>query len=278
MDIYAMLSANAQNEKEWMNSGPFQSGHLHVNSIKLYADGALGSRGACLIEPYSDDSQNHGIIVTAQEELRAWCKKAQEKGFQVNTHAIGDSAVRLVLSIYSEFLDGDNDQRWRIEHAQCVHPKDFVSFKKHKIIPAINSTHATSDMYWAGERLSERLRFAYAYKELLNQNGWLCNGSDFPIESINPLLGFYAAVARKDVNGFPSDGFQMENALSREEALRAMTIWAAKASFEEKEKGSLEARKQASFVVLKADLLQTPLESIPSIRVEETWAKGERMH
>ena len=199
--------------------------------------------------------------------------------YQVNTHAIGDTGNRFILDLYAEYLQGPNDRRWRIEHAQIVHEDDFEKFSKYNIIPSIQSTHATSDMYWAGERIGpERMKGAYAYKRLLELNGWLPNGTDFPIENISPLHTFYAAVARKDLDGYPEEGFQIENALSREEALRSITIWGAKGSFEEEEKGSLLAGKAADIVITDRDLMTIPLEEIPQTRVRCTFINGEMVY
>lgn len=180
------------------------------------------------------------------------------------------------MHLYGEVLGGPNDRRWRIEHAQVVHPDDFQVFGKYNIIPSVQATHCTSDMYWAGERLgNERVKGAYAYKKLLDQNGWLVNGTDFPIESLNPMLTFYASVARKDLKGFPEGGFQVENALSRTDAMRSMTIWAAQGSFEEEAKGSIEAGKYADFVILDKDPMTVPEKEIPGIRVLKTYLNGE---
>ncbi|NJO89201.1 MAG: amidohydrolase family protein [Chloroflexia bacterium] len=252
---------------------------MNVRSIKLYADGALGSRGACLLHPYSDDPDNLGFLVTSPEQLKEVCKVAFENNYQINTHAIGDSANRLMLKMYGEFLKGENDQRWRIEHAQVVDKNDFSIYKKYSIVPSVQPTHATSDMYWADERLGEeRVKYAYAYKTLLEQNGWLAAGSDFPVEDINPLYGFYAAVARMDQDYFPEGGFQMENAITREQALKAMTIWAARSNFEEKEKGSIEVGKFADFVVLEKDIMEVDVKEIPKVKVEETFVGGDRVY
>jgi predicted amidohydrolase YtcJ len=276
MRINAMLSPTDQNIREFIEKGAFQKERLTVNSIKLYADGALGSRGALLLEPYSDDPGNYGLRLSSPGYLRDILAKAYDKNFQVNTHCIGDSANRMMLQLYGEVLKGPNDRRWRIEHAQVVHPDDFKLFAKFNIIPSIQSTHCTSDMYWAESRLgTDRIKGAYAYKKLLQQNGWLVNGTDFPIEEINPLLTFYAAVARMSENGYPEGGFQIENALSREEALRSMTIWAAKGSFEEDIKGSIEPGKFADFVILEKDIMTINQAEIPSIKVLKTYLNGE---
>lgn len=276
MRINAMLSPTDQNIREFVEKGAFQKEKLTVNSIKLYADGALGSRGALLLEPYSDDPGNYGLRLSSPDYLRDILAKAYDKNFQVNTHCIGDSANRMMLQLYGEVLKVTDDRRWRIEHAQVVHPDDFQLFAKFNIIPSIQSTHCTSDMYWAESRVGiDRIKGAYAYKKLLQQNGWLVNGTDFPIEEINPLLTFYAAVARMSENGYPEGGFQIENALSREEALRSMTIWAAKGSFEEDIKGSIEPGKFADFVILEKDIMTINQAEIPGIKVLKTYLNGE---
>ncbi|MGB9747978.1 MAG: amidohydrolase [Bacteroidales bacterium] len=273
--VYAMLEPTDENFKNFIYRGIYQTDRLSVRSIKLFADGALGSRGALLLEPYTDDPLTKGLQIEPTAYYRRICKNALRYGYQVNTHCIGDAANRMILDIYGAILKGQNDLRWRIEHAQVVHPSDFHKFAKFSIIPSVQTTHATSDMFWAIDRLGEeRIRYAYAYKMLLQQNGWLANGSDFPVEHINPLLGFYAAVARKNTLGRPSVGFQPENALTREEALRAMTIWAARAAFEETNRGSLEPGKWADFVVLDTDLMTAPLEQIPETQVLSTWIGG----
>lgn len=279
MRINAMLSPNHKNITEFIEKGAFQKERLTVNSIKLYADGALGSRGALLLEPYSDDPGNYGLRMTSPDSLYNILVKAYDKNFQVNTHCIGDSANRMMLHLYSEILKRPNDRRWRIEHAQVVHPDDFQLFAKFSIIPSVQSTHCTSDMYWAEARLGpERIKGAYAYKKLLEQNGWLVNGTDFPIEEINPLLTFFAAVARVSENGYPKGGFQSENALSREDALRSITIWPAKGSFEEDTKGSIEPGKFADFVIIDKDIMTVSLAEIPGIKVLKTYLDGEMVY
>lgn len=278
MRIYAMLSPDKENLEHFVKNGPYKTGYLNVRSIKLYADGALGSRGACLLIAYSDDPGNHGFLVNTPENLRDVCKLAFENNYQINTHAIGDSANRLMLKMYGEFLKGENDKRWRIEHAQVLNPNDFGIFKLYSIVPSVQPIHATSDMYWADERLGvERIKYAYAYKTLLDQNGWIAAGSDFPVEDINPLYGFYAAVARMDFENYPEGGFQMENAISREQALKAMTLWAAKSNFEEHEKGSIEVGKFADFVVLEKDIMTIDIKEVPKTKVLETFIGGKKV-
>ncbi len=279
MRIYAMLSPSQSNFQAFVANGPISTDFLTVRSIKLYADGALGSRGARLIEPYSDDPGNVGLIIYEPDYYKKICELALQFGFQVNTHAIGDAGNRFTLKLYSEYLKGKNDMRWRIEHAQVIHPDDFRLFKEYSIIPSVQPTHATSDMYWAEDRLgTERIIGAYAYKQLLDQNGWIALGTDFPIENISPINTFYAAIARQDLKGFPEEGFQIENALSREEALRGITIWAAKAAFEENIKGSIEAGKFADFVVLNSDIFTCELDSVPGVKVITTWSDGIKIY
>jgi len=276
--VNAWISPTEENFERFLYQGIYETDRLKVCAIKLFSDGALGSRGAKLIEPYSDDPGNSGLLVSNQEKLLDLCKLAYKYGYQVNTHCIGDSANRLMLHIYAEVLKEKNDRRWRIEHAQVIHPDDFQLFGKYSIVPSIQPTHATSDMYWAGDRLGpERVKGAYAYKQLLEQIGWIPDGSDFPVEDINPLYGFYAAVARKDLKGFPEDGYQTENALSREEALKAMTIWAAKSGFEETRFGSIEPGKFADFIILEEDLLSMNIDKVPAIKIIATYIQGEKV-
>ncbi len=275
----AWLSNTEENFEHLIKRGPVQTDYLSVNTLKLFADGALGSRGARMLEPYSDDPGNVGLYLTSAEDLEAACRKAYEHRFAVATHAIGDAANRTMLEIYSRILGGENDRRWRIEHAQIINPEDFHYFRDYSIIPSVQSTHATSDMYWAEMRLgAERMKGAYAFHTLLEQNGWLANGSDFPVEAINPLYGFYAAVARKDHAGFPEGGFMPEEALSREQALKAMTIWAARAGFEEHLKGSIEPGKLADLVVTGTDLMTAPQEQLFGIKVLATYSGGRQVY
>ncbi|MEI7490938.1 MAG: amidohydrolase [Bacteroidota bacterium] len=273
--VYAMLSPSGENIKQFILKGPYKNSRIRINSVKMYADGSLGSRTALLKQAYSDMPGNHGIQVVSADSLRKICKLCLDCGYQLNTHAIGDSANNIVLSIYGEYLKGTNNRRWRIEHCQVVDPADLHKFRDYSVIPSIQATHATSDMGWANDRLgTERIRGAYAYKSLLKQNGWLANGTDFPIENISPLLTFYASVSRKDMEGKPAGGFQPENALSREEALRSVTIWAARADFWEDEIGSIEVGKNADFVILDRDIMLVDESEIPKTNVLATFVAG----
>ena len=276
MRINAMLNPDEINLDFIKQGEKMKTDYLNVNSLKLYADGALGSRGACLIEPYSDQPEHYGLTTITFDSMMTLCNIAFNNNYQVCVHAIGDSANRTVLKAFSSILKEKNDRRWRIEHCQVIHENDFSMFGKYNIVPSIQPTHATSDMYWAEERLgTERIKNSYAYKKLLDQNEWLPCGSDFPIEDINPLFGYYAAVSRKDQNNLPESGFQFENALSRVEALKGMTIWAAKAAFEENEKGSIEIGKFADFVVLEKDILEINIEEIPKTKILKTISSGK---
>ena len=278
MRIYAMASGSEDNLNYYLNKGPYKTERLNVHAFKFYADGALGSRGALLIQPYSDKPGHYGFLVNEIEFLKKSAERIAVTEFQMCTHCIGDSANRMMLDIYGGVLKTKNNRRWRIEHAQVVKQDDFKKFGTFDIIPSVQPTHTTSDMYWAKERLGdERAKGAYAYKDLLKQNGMVADGSDFPVESINPLLGFYAAVSRKDLNGFPANGFQMENALTREEALKAMTIWAAYSNFEENEKGGIEPGKFADFVILDKDIMTVDIMQVPSAKVLYTYLNGERV-
>lgn len=257
---------------------PYKNGKLRIGAIKLYVDGALGSRGALLLKPYSDMPSAKGISVITREDFDEMCKWAYEHGFQVATHCIGDAANREALTVYSQYLPEGNDLRWRIEHSQIIDKEDLDIFGKYKIVPSIHPTHATSDMLWADERLGDRIADAYIFKQLLDQLGWLPSGTDFPVEEVNPFYTFFAAVFRKNLDFIPEEGFQMENALTREEALRSMTIWAAKASFEEDFKGSLEEGKVADFVILDRDIMTAEEKSVPGTKVVMTYLAGERVY
>lgn len=279
MRVYAMLSDAPQNFDFLFNRGAIKTDYLNVRSFKVYADGALGSRGACLLHPYSDQPGWKGFLLSPASHFDSVASALYNKGFQMCTHAIGDSGNRVILDIYARYLKGQNDRRWRIEHAQVVNADDFQKFGAYNVIPSVQPTHATSDMYWAGHRLGkEREKGAYAFKQLLQQNGWLPLGTDFPVEDISPFKTFYAAVFRQDAKGWPQGGYQPDNGLSREETLRGMTIWAARSNFEEGEKGSLEKGKWADFVLLDTDLMQADAAAVLNAKVQATFIGGKTVY
>ena len=278
MRVYAMAEDAKENFDHFLEKGPIETDRLTVRSFKFYADGSLGSRSACLMKPYSDEKENNGFLLNSPEYFRMRAKQLFNAGFQMNTHCIGDSANRMMLNIYGETIPQGNDLRWRIEHAQVVAKQDRQMFRTFNVIPSIQPTHATSDMYWAELRLGKsRVRRAYAYKSLKEQLGIVTLGTDFPVEEINPLHTFYAAVVRKDHNGYPANGFIKEESLTREDAIRGMTIWAALANFEEGKKGSLEPGKFADFVVLDRDLLEIKEDEILETKVLYTYIDGEKV-
>ena len=279
MRLYAMLSDAKANYDFAFQRGKIKTDRLHVCGFKVYADGALGSRGACLLQPYSDKPGWSGFLLSSQQHFDSVAKLIYDRGWQMCTHAIGDSGNRAMLTVYGKYLKGKNDLRWRIEHAQVINENDFKLFGEYNIVPSVQPTHATSDMYWAADRLGpERVKGAYAFKQLLEQNGWIPLGTDFPVEDISPFKTFYAAVIRKDAKGWPANGFQIENALTREEGLRGMTIWAAQANFEEKEKGSLEKGKFADFIILDNDLMKEAPGRLLQIKVLKTFVGGEKVY
>jgi predicted amidohydrolase YtcJ len=278
MRIYAMLSDSAPNYERYLKSGPYKSERLNVRSFKFYVDGALGSRGACLFEDYSDKPGWKGFLLSPASHFKKYADILDKKGFQMNAHCIGDSALHVMMNVYINHCNEKGQHRWRIEHAQVTGDDDFKEFSN-DIIPSVQPTHATSDMYWLQERLGKkRAARAYAYKQLLEAAGLVALGTDFPVEDISPFKTFYAAVARMDLKGFPEKGFQTENALTREETLKGMTIWAAYSNFEEKEKGSLEPGKLADFVILDQDLMTEDLRNIPNTKVSETYIRGEKVY
>lgn len=275
--VYAMINPKEKN-LERIKDGPFITENLTARSVKLYADGALGSRGAALKRPYSDSTGHYGYILQEPNFYEKWIERCKRYGYQCNTHCIGDSANSLILKMYAKELGGMNDLRWRIEHAQIVSKEDLHYFGDFGIIPSVQPTHATSDMPWAGERLGKRESSAYAYKDLLNQLGLIALGTDFPVEDISPLETFYSAVARKNVSGKPDGGYQSSQALSREEALKGMTIWAALANFQDEHLGSIKTGKKADLTILDRDLRQVSEAQILNTEVVATFIDGEQVY
>lgn len=275
--VYAMVSTTEDNLSYYLNKGIIKTDRLNVRSVKVYADGALGSRGAALRESYSDKENHFGAMITPANKLDQLAERLAKAGYQMNTHAIGDSANVSVLRAYKKALESYPDARWKVEHAQIVTSDDFDIFSKN-IIPSIQPTHATSDMYWAEDRVGgERIKGAYAYKTLLDKAGIVVLGTDFPVEQVNPMHTFYSAVARKDLNNYPEDGFRMEEALTREETLKGMTRWAAYSNFEEDEKGTIEVGKAADFTILDRNIMTIPADSIPKTKVVATFINGEKV-
>jgi predicted amidohydrolase YtcJ len=276
LSVYAMIGGAGSLWEEYLKRGPEIGEKLTVRSIKLMADGALGSRGAALAEPYADDPGNKGLSMLDGKEIERIARAALEHGFQVNTHAIGDRANHEALEAYAAVLGPDNSARFRIEHAQVVAPADFDLFRKYAVIASMQATHATSDMRWAEERLGpSRVRGAYAWRRFLSIGVHLANGSDFPVENANPLWGFYAAITRQDHAGEPKGGWMPDQRMTREEALRTWTIEGAYAAFEEKDKGSLIPGKLADFVLLSHDIMKVEPPQILETRVLATVLGGE---
>ncbi len=274
--IYTMILATENSLKYYLKKGISKTKRLTINAFKFYIDGALGSKGAFLKENYLHSNQR-GILVNSEKKLLEIAKKIKDSDFQLNVHAIGDKANEIVLKTFVEKIKIPKNRRWRIEHAQIIAKEDFKYFET--VFPSVQPTHATSDMYWAEKLLGkQRMKGAYAYKDLLQKHGKIALGTDFPIEQINPFFTFYSTVARKDINGFPKDGFQIENALTREETLKGMTIWGAYANFEENEKGSIEIGKFADFIVLDKDIMNVEIDAVPSAKVLKTFVGGELVY
>ncbi|AZQ43689.1 amidohydrolase [Nonlabens ponticola] len=280
MKVYAMISNTPENLDHYLDEkGIVKTDRLNVRSVKFYGDGALGSRGAAMREPYSDRDNHYGALLSSPETFKETAERIARSDYQMNTHAIGDSANTVVLKTYRELLNDMPDRRWRVEHAQIVTPEDFEYFDSDRILPSVQPTHATSDMYWAEDRIGEeRMQGAYAFKKLMEQSGMVALGTDYPVEQVNPFLTFYASTARKDTSGFPEDGFMADQALSREETLKGMTIWAAYSNFEEDEKGSLEKGKAADFMILDKDLITMPIDEVPNLKVKATYINGEQVY
>ncbi len=278
---YLMIRAADSTLERYMNAGPrdaLHDGRLWIRSIKITADGALGSRGAALLEPYADDPGNTGLITESFERIRRVGTRALQTGFQLNVHAIGDRGNRMVLDAFEAALDEvpTADHRFRVEHAQVVHWDDIPRFAELGVMPSMQGSHQTSDMYWAVDRVGPtRIRGAYAWRSFLDAGVIIPNGSDFPVESANPLISFHAFVARQDENDFPAGGWFPEQRTTREEALLSMTLWPAHAAFMEHESGSLTPGKYGDFVVLDQDIMTVAPEQILDTHVVLTVLGGE---
>jgi len=278
MRIYAMISNTPENLDYYLDKEFLKTDRLNVRSIKFYGDGALGSRGAALKEEYSDKHGHFGALLSPVKDFKETAIRIANSNYQMNTHAIGDSANSLVLKTYDSLLKPTSNRRWRVEHAQVIDASDFKYFSKN-IIPSVQPTHATSDMYWAEDRLgAKRIQSAYAYKKMLDIAGLVALGTDFPIEEVSPFYTFYAAVARKDLEHYPENGYMADEALSREETLKGMTIWAAYSNFEEDEKGSIEVGKFADFIILDKDIMKVTADEIPTIEVLQTYVNGVKVY
>ena len=273
--VYTMLNNNPKDYDSFLESGPeTENPFIKVQSIKIYLDGALGSRGAALLEPYSDSPSENGLLIIKPSEHKSLVKKFSKSGFQVNTHGIGDRAIRIILDNYEEVAN--TKIRNRIEHSQIVHPDDVPRFKELNVIPAMQSTHCTSDMPWVEERIGlERMHEAYPWKSFIKLNIPVPGGSDAPIESPNPIEGIYASVTRKDKNGLPEKGWYSEQKMTLKEAIKSYTEWGAYASYEEKIKGKIKENFYADFTVLDQELKSTNLEMILDARVLFTILNGK---
>jgi predicted amidohydrolase YtcJ len=281
---YVMVSDNDKDIAYYTGRGPrngLYDGHIWIRAIKTYADGALGSRGAALLAPYADDPGNTGLLVTPPAHLEKIAEIGLRSGFQVNTHAIGDRGNRVALDAFETALRAvpTADHRFRIEHAQVISPEDIPRFARLGVIPSMQASHQTSDMRWAEVRVGpQRIRGAYAWRSLLNTGVVIPDGSDFPVEEVNPLISFHSAVTRQDATNWPPGGWYPEQVMTREEALRAMTIWPAYAAFQEKELGSLSPGKYADFVVLDRDIMQVPATEILQTHVISTYLGGKSVY
>ncbi len=279
--LYVMVGDDSAALRHYFGLGPRSSlynGQVWVRAVKLYADGAMGSRGAALLEPYSDDPNNTGLLLSAPQHIQDVAEAGLKAGFQINTHAIGDRGNRMVLDAYEKALGTvpRGDHRFRVEHAQILHHDDIPRFAQLGVIPSMQASHQTSDMYWIAKRIGpSRLYGAYAWQALLQTGVVIPNGSDFPVEEVNPLISFHAAIARQDARDWPAGGWFPEQKMSREDALRSMTIWPAYSGFQEKELGSITAGKYADFVMLDQDIMRVPVEMVLKTKVMATYVGGK---
>ena len=277
LNVYAMLMPSKENIQFAEKQGIYRYNNLSIRSFKVMGDGALGSRGALLKKSYSDQHNHFGVLTTSLEKMKDVAVICERTGYQMNTHAIGDSTNHILLELYQRIFEVNKDHRWRIEHAQVVDPKDMELFGKYAIFPSVQPTHAVSDQRWAEHRIGKtRMLGAYAYKSLLNQYGMLAIGTDFPIELTDPFLTIHAAVQRKNADNSPSAGFYANESITLEDCLKGMTIWAAFASFQENETGSLEKGKDATFVIFENPVRSMP-EYQPNFSVY-TFIKGKKVY
>jgi predicted amidohydrolase YtcJ len=282
MPLYVMVSESPEALDHWLERGPLQTDWLSVRSFKFYSDGALGSRGALLRAAYSDRHDHFGLALRDQSYLRTAAARIANAGWQMNTHAIGDSANHLVLSIYREALGAKTakpDLRWRVEHAQVVSPEDRKEFGGSLgMVPSVQPTHATSDMDWAPDRLgANRMPHAYAYRSLREANGgWIPLGTDFPIEHPNPMYTILAATARRALDGHPVGGFQTDEALTLDQTILGMTRDAARASFREGQAGEIRLGNWADFTIFDTNLSEIEPMNLPKTQALQVWIHGER--
>jgi predicted amidohydrolase YtcJ len=281
---YVLISDDSADIAHYFARGPQSGlfdGKIWIRGIKLYSDGALGSRGAALLAPYADEPGNTGLLVSQPAHIQRVATSALRRGFQLGVHAIGDRGNRIVLDAFEAALKAvpTADHRFRIEHSQVISLDDIPRFAKLGVIPSMQASHQTSDMPWAEARVgAARIKGAYAWRSLLNTGVVIPNGSDFPVEEVNPLISFHSAVSRQDAANQPSGGWYREQAMTRNEALKAMTIWPAYAAFQEKEMGSISPGKLADFVILDADIMSVPVEQILATRVKSTWIGGRSVY
>ena len=282
--IYGMISRAGEVFDTLAENGPVNSyakDRLALRSVKLYADGALGSRGAAMLEPYSDDPDNRGLLFSSEKEMTDQILKTASRGYQTNVHAIGDRANHVVLNAFEHVRDslGNQGLRHRIEHAQIVNPQDIPRFKELNIIPSMQPTHATSDMNMAEDRVgANRMKGSYAWQTFLDQGTLVASGSDFPVESVNPFYGLYSAITRQDHEGNPEGGWYESERMSRKQAFRSFTLDAAYAAHYEETLGSLEPGKWADFILIDRDVFNVPANEIWQTNVLETWVAGQQVY
>jgi predicted amidohydrolase YtcJ len=274
--IYAMANPTQPTLNWLLETGPLKTDRLHVTSVKYYMDGAMGSRGACLLEDYSDQPGHRGFLLNPIDSLRVLAKVLKENKLQLNVHCIGDSTNRVTLQIMAEVLGNDSTSRWRIEHLQLISETDLKYLQKLKIIPSMQPTHATSDAPWVTERIGkERMKYAYALKTCLERSGTIALGTDFPVEEVNPFYTIFSAITRRNHNHKDLYDIIYEEKLSRYQTLQGMTIWAAYSQFEEKEKGSLERGKLADFIITDRDIFKVNENIIPEILPLAVYLNGK---